>query len=199
MGRVREVYDNHSEHHQLLFRDICLIWELPEKITLPEEKAAPQEEEQGETSYASQTLTPQSRHGSGSVRRRNSDSMIKTPGSVSRVPTPLSRNNESRMSLASEPTGKGKGKEVVNTGLDGDENAPESISDDNIDYEAERLGSPVAVPAPSPVPAPMSEPESSKPIERPQVKSSRTSFHQRFRQLWSAKNRGSSSDRAELV
>ncbi|KAI1426819.1 hypothetical protein F5Y12DRAFT_712702 [Xylaria sp. FL1777] len=170
VGRVREVYDNHCEHHRLLFRDVCLMWELPEKITLPEE----------DTAHSSRALTPHSRHSSSSVR---------TPIPLSRGATPLSRESGSRLSVATaeQANNKGKGKEVIHTGLDGDFDTPlaGSIDDDNREEEVEMKTPSIATPSES--------------ITKPQAKSSRTSIQRRFRQFWSTKAREKSSDKAELV
>ncbi|KAI1369445.1 hypothetical protein F5Y08DRAFT_352144 [Xylaria arbuscula] len=203
VGRVREVYDSHNEHHRLLFRKTCLPWETPKKIILSEEEggeeAEQQEAAQAGPSYSSRALTPQSRPRSGALRRCNSDSMLGMPP-LSRAPTPLLRNNESQISVAVGPTWEEKGKEVDRTGLGGDGDAPyESTSSHTTDEDAQRIGSPVPVPVPMSEPEPKLEPEPSEPNIRPQLKSSKSSLHQRLRQLWSPKTRSNSSDKAELV
>ncbi|KAI8632494.1 hypothetical protein F5Y19DRAFT_366019 [Xylariaceae sp. FL1651] len=99
VGRVREVYDNHSRHHWLLFHDVCLNWEVPEKVTLREEDVGP----------VSQATTPcsRSRAGSGSSR---------APLSLSRGPTPLSRRgSNSRRDVGKDRVDKGKEKEVISS------------------------------------------------------------------------------------
>ncbi|KAI3331309.1 hypothetical protein F4824DRAFT_491556 [Ustulina deusta] len=159
VGRVREVYDNHCEHHRLLFRDICLMWELPEKITLPEEEDAP---------HMSRALTPHSRHSSPSPRR--------TPIPLSRGPTPLSRESGDRLGVAAVKVSKGKEKEVINTGLDGGADTPDgSIDEDNKGKKVEMKTPPTTTP--------------SEIIAKPQPKPSKTSMQQRFRQFWSTRTR----------
>ncbi|KAI0457794.1 hypothetical protein F5B21DRAFT_501178 [Xylaria acuta] len=99
VGRVREIYDNHCRHHRLLFHDVCLTWELPEKVTLREESIR----------------KPLSRHSSGSLKSPISPS--------SRYPTPLPRrDSESRESVEARAVSKGKEKEVI-PGLDVDVDA----------------------------------------------------------------------------
>ncbi|KAJ3578746.1 hypothetical protein NPX13_g1812 [Xylaria arbuscula] len=119
---------------------------------------------------------------------------------LSRGPTPLLRNNESQISVAVGPTWEEKGKEVDRTSLGGDGDAPyESTSSHTTDEDAQRIGSPVPVPVPISEPEPKLEPEPSELNMRPQLKSSKSSLHQRLRQLWSPKTRSNSSDKAELV
>ncbi|KAI0417606.1 hypothetical protein F5X98DRAFT_387122 [Xylaria grammica] len=126
VGRVREVYDNHCEHHRLLFRDVCLMWELPEKVTLREE----------EIDSTSRVPTPHSVYSSGE---------LKTPVSSSRVPTPLSRDSGSRRSVATAWVNKGKEKEIV--GADVDVGTPvESICDDSEGKETVIETSPITTP-----------------------------------------------------
>ncbi|KAI0972669.1 hypothetical protein F4678DRAFT_478543 [Xylaria arbuscula] len=173
VGRVREVYDNHCEHHRLLFRDVCLIWELPEKITLDEG------EEDATTTHTSRALTPHSRHSSGSLR---------TTIPISRGPTPLSRESGSRLSVAvADKVNKGKEKEVINTGMGGDSSIPATVSvgDDKKGKGVEMKSPPITGPGEA--------------VVKPQPKPNRTSVQQRFRQLWSTKMRDKSSDKTELV
>ncbi|KAI1304570.1 hypothetical protein F5Y03DRAFT_406895 [Xylaria venustula] len=178
VGRVREVYDNHCEHHRLLFRDVCLIWELPEKITLDEG------EEDGATTHTSRALTPHSRHSSGSLR---------TTIPISRDPTPLSRQSGSRPGVAAtEKVNKGKGKEAINVGMGGDSSisATVSVCDDKIGNDKNGKGVEMKIPR---IAGP------SEAVGKSQPKPNRTSVQQRFRQLWSTKIRDKSSDKTEQV
>ncbi|TGJ84477.1 hypothetical protein E0Z10_g4263 [Xylaria hypoxylon] len=128
VGRVREVYDNHCEHHRLLFHDICLMWELPEKVTLPEEDVNPM----------SRVSTPHSVHSSRGLR---------TPIPPYRDPTPLLRENGSQRSVAAGRINKGKEKEVI-AGEDLDVGTPaESICDDNKGKGIEMETSPIITPS----------------------------------------------------
>ncbi|KAK5624343.1 hypothetical protein RRF57_000059 [Xylaria bambusicola] len=162
------------------------MWELPEKISLPED-------EFDETGATSHTLTPQphSRHESVSLRRRSTGSLRTPPHPLSRGPTPPFQNNGSQLSVAAEPrSSKGKEKEVINTGLDGDrDTSGSSTSDDTKGNEAETTTSP----------EPEAEAEPSRPISKPRARPSKTSFHEKFRQLWSTRSRDKSSDKIEPV
>ncbi|KAI0424261.1 hypothetical protein F5Y09DRAFT_347898 [Xylaria sp. FL1042] len=198
VGRVREVYDNHCEHHRLLFRDVCLLWELPEKITLAEG-----EEDAAQTSRA---LTPHSLH---------SNSSLRTPMPLSRGQTPLSRDSGSRLSVVpAEQMNKGKEKEVINIQLDGAVGRPVvDISHDTKDAEKELINTCLHGDIEIPVVKSVGDDNKGKEVEtrissmttpsetivKPQAKPSKTSIHQRFRQLWSIKNRDKSSDKTELV
>ncbi|KAI1281187.1 hypothetical protein F5Y07DRAFT_396225 [Xylaria sp. FL0933] len=209
VGRVREVYDNHCEHHRLLFRDVCLMWELPERITLPEED--------DDAVHSSRAMTPHSLHSSGGLR---------TPIMVSRGSTPLSRGSGGRLSVGPAEQmrkDKGKGKAVINTGLDGTVGRPavESIHDDGMGKENKGKGNVINTGLDGDVDTPAAESVGddnsgdnncqdvetdtlpmitpSETTINPQAKPSKTSLHQRFRQLWFIRRRDKSSDKASLV
>ncbi|KAI1737287.1 hypothetical protein F4680DRAFT_451097 [Xylaria scruposa] len=123
VGRVREVYDNHCRHHRLLFHDVCLAWETPEKVTLREESIG----------------TPLSRRSSGSLRSPIS------PSSTSF----LRGENES---TETRVVRKGKEKEVIPgsdidiitpVSSDNDEGAKGKIKEDTV---SSQTTTPVAKP-----------------------------------------------------
>ncbi|KAI0863680.1 hypothetical protein F4860DRAFT_511577 [Xylaria cubensis] len=103
VGRVREVYDNHCRHHRLLFHDVCLAWETPEKVTLREESIG----------------TTLSRHSSGSLR-----------SPISPSSTPFLRGDSD--SAETRVANKGKGKEVIR-GPNVEIITPASSADDDKD------------------------------------------------------------------
>ncbi|KAI0878967.1 hypothetical protein GGS24DRAFT_516042 [Hypoxylon argillaceum] len=171
VGRVREIYDNHCQHHRLLFRDVCLAWEIPEKVTLSEESVIP----------ISRVPTPLSRRSSGSLR---------TPiPSSSRVPTPLSmRGSGNRWSMDAAWVSKGKEKEVIPS-ADGEVSMPiRSVSNDGKNKgkgKEETITPPMTT--------------SSDIIPRSQPKPNKVSMQQRLRLFWPTRIRGKSLDKVELV
>ncbi|KAI0541091.1 hypothetical protein GGR58DRAFT_520313 [Xylaria digitata] len=207
VGRVREVYDNHCEHHRLLFRDVCLLWEIPEKATLPEE----------DVESVSRIPTPHSVHSSGGlstpaslpgdlsrengsqhnvlVERANKgkekeviagvDVDAGTPVSPSRSPITLPLESEGRNSVAAEQIDRGGEREVL-TRIGVDANTlVESIGDDNKGKEVEMEASPTIT--------------SSKTIAKSQPKHNKTSMQQRIRQLWPTRSQEKSSEKALSV
>ncbi|KAI0099940.1 hypothetical protein GGR51DRAFT_382713 [Nemania sp. FL0031] len=173
VGRVREIYDNHCQHHRLLFRDICLSWEMPEKVVMSEESLTP----------ISRPWTPYSRHSSVSLR------------------TPISSSSTSQMPLSRRESGyrwgadagwmnKGKGKEKeVIPGTDGEAGTPVgSVDGDSKDKgkgkEKEEI-------RPSPATT------STETIIKSPPKPNKISMQQRFRQFWPPKVRGRSLDKTE--
>ncbi|KAF2969494.1 hypothetical protein GQX73_g4057 [Xylaria multiplex] len=206
VGRVREVYDNHCEHHRLLFRDVCLLWEIPEKVTLSEEGVEPE----------SRIPTPHSVHSSGS---------LSTPASL---PGDLSRESGSQRTVLAEKANKGKEKGMI-TGVDVDAGTPvsPSISSMNLSLKSERENSVAAehinkgkekevltridVDADTLVESMRDDKSkevemevsptitSSKTIAKSQPKHNKTSMQQRIRQLWPTRSQEKSSEKALSV
>ncbi|KAI1821517.1 hypothetical protein F4861DRAFT_454848 [Xylaria intraflava] len=117
VGRVREIYDNHCQHHRLLFQDVCLTWVMPERITLREDDLEP----------PSRDPTPQSRHSSASFAPSPRDS------------TPLPRRGSAgRWSLDTGLASKGKEKEVIpRVDIGGDMQSSSAHDDKSNDDEKE--------------------------------------------------------------
>ncbi|KAI1130530.1 hypothetical protein F5Y10DRAFT_289183 [Nemania abortiva] len=174
VGRVREVYDNHCQHHRLLFRDVCLTWEMPEKVVLSEESVnvTPRP--------ISRAPTPRSRHSSGGLR-------APIP-STSRDPMPLSGGEPSHQ-WSMDPGWVSKGKEKVIPSTDGEVGTPVgSSSDDSRDKGKgkEKI-------------KPLLATMSTETIVRSQPKPTKISMQQRLRQLWPTRVRGKSLDKTELL
>ncbi|KAI1177462.1 hypothetical protein F4777DRAFT_577023 [Nemania sp. FL0916] len=179
VGRVREIYDNHSQHHRLLFHDVCMLWEMPERVTLSEEGAPP----------LSRARTPLSRHSSGGMKTPVPSSSTALPPVSPLSPLPAMENEEvwGRSTTRSR---KGKEREVI-PGVDGEFGTPTgSIDDRNKGKERspeETISSPVTTPRETITQFPPLTPS----------RSNKVSMHQRIRQFWPPKIRGRSSDKSE--
>ncbi|KAI0470173.1 hypothetical protein F4859DRAFT_522646 [Xylaria cf. heliscus] len=222
VGRVSEIYGNHCRHHRLLFRDVCLSWEPPEKVTLPEEEEEQQQQKQQQQQGA--RLTPVSRRHSSSNSKSNSsrsrssaESIIlhvpsSSRDSTSRDPTPpLPRGesesesesasaSKSQHSVEAGVLDKGKEKELVMPSLDGDAHTvAESVYNDNDsdnDHDHDDKGKGKGKAKEEIAILPMTITPITKP---PHTRSHKAAIQQRLRQLWPAKSRGKSSDKAELA
>ncbi|KAI1431575.1 hypothetical protein GGR50DRAFT_58172 [Xylaria sp. CBS 124048] len=180
VGRVREVYDNHCQHHRLLFQDVFLSWRMPEKIELLEKDVEPESREPSPPSRHSslvlspvpRRLTPQSRHSSTGL----------VP--PSQGTTPLPRNaSGGRWSLDAIRTDSGKGKEPIprmNSRATDMENS--SANDDGLREKSKEVETTAS---------------SSTGMVVHEPKQKRLSLQQRLKQLWPAKLREKSSDKAD--
>ncbi|KAI2635406.1 hypothetical protein GGS21DRAFT_80736 [Xylaria nigripes] len=183
VGRLREVYENHCEHHLLLFQDRILLWLMPEMIILRDEDVA----------SPSEIQTPLSRHSSDNV----------LPSSNNQSP-PAIRESESQCSLDTTRRSKGKEKEAIDASdanmqiasvkeAKGKEKELLNSSDTNIRtssvYEDKYYGKKESNTIPSPT-------KSMRPSE---PKPKKLTMQQRLRSLWTSRVKSRSSDKAELV
>ncbi|KAI1119418.1 hypothetical protein F5Y14DRAFT_445960 [Nemania sp. NC0429] len=193
VGRVREVYDNHCRHHRLLFRDVCLTWEMPEKAILSEEAVTPA------------PTRPATLHSHRS-RSGGLGASISLPPSP--APPPKGEGAAALQTVGAGRIDKGKGKEVLPVAggevsgpirnVDGEREKREEQEHEQEEEEKEEAK---AQDKDEEGTTALLTPTASDTIipKPPQAKHSKISMQQRIRQFWPARARGRSLDKTDPV